>query len=144
MFLTRKAEFSASHVCAQPGLSLEVNRATYGAAANPSGHGHNYVLEVTLDGEPDPATGMIFDLQELKEIINREVVEPMDHRFLNHEVPPFDKVVPTAENVAAEIWKRLEPAINGGRARLYNVRLFETEDLYVDYDGGNGGREVRG
>jgi 6-pyruvoyltetrahydropterin/6-carboxytetrahydropterin synthase len=59
----------------------------------------------------------------------------MDHRFLNYEVPPFDKIVPTAENVAAEIWKRLEPKLKGERARLKNVRLFETEDLYVDYGG---------
>jgi len=142
MLLTRKTEFSASHVCAQPGLSLEQNRAIYGAAANPSGHGHNYVLEVTLDGEPDPDTGMIFDLQQLKEIIQHAVIGPMDHRFLNYEVPPFDKVVPTTENVAAEIWKRLAPAFAGSSARLYNVRLFETEDLYVDYSGGNdAGRE---
>jgi len=136
MFLTRKAEFSASHVCAHSSLTPEQNRELYGAAANPSGHGHNYVLEVTLAGDPDPATGMIFDLRQLKEIINANVVEPMDHRFLNDEVPPFDKVVPTAENVAAEIWNRLEPHFHSGRASLHNVRLYETEDLYVDYSGG--------
>ena len=107
----------------------------YGAAANPNGHGHNYVLEVTLAGEPDPQTGMIFDLKRLKEIIQQSVIEPMDHRFLNHEVPPFDRIVPTVENVAAEIWDRLQARIDGGRARLENVRLYETEDLYVDYSG---------
>jgi 6-pyruvoyltetrahydropterin/6-carboxytetrahydropterin synthase len=107
----------------------------YGLASNPKGHGHNYVLEVTLEGDPDPVTGMIFDLKTLKEVIQKNVVEPMDHRFLNYEVPPFDKIVPTAENVAAEIWKRLEPQLKGERARLKNVRLFETEDLYVDYTG---------
>jgi 6-pyruvoyltetrahydropterin/6-carboxytetrahydropterin synthase len=116
-------------------LTAEQNRELYGAAANPSGHGHNYVLEVTLEGDPDPVTGMIFDLKTLKEVIQKNVVEPMDHRFLNYEVPPFDKIVPTAENVAAEIWKRLEPQLKGERARLKNVRLFETEDLYVDYAG---------
>ena len=137
MFITRKAEFSASHVCALPSLTAEQNRELYGAAANPNGHGHNYVLEVTLEGEPDPATGMVFDLKLLKEILQEKIIEPMDHRFLNYEVPPFDTVVPTAENVAAEIWKRLEPNFAGGRARLQNVRLYETEDLYVDYAGGN-------
>ena len=137
MFITRKAEFSASHVCALPSLTAEQNRELYGAAANPNGHGHNYVLEVTLQGEPDPATGMVFDLKLLKEILQEKILEPMDHRFLNYEVPPFDKVVPTAENVAAEIWKRLEPNFVGGRARLQNVRLYETEDLYVDYAGDN-------
>lgn len=136
MFITRKTEFSASHVCAQPGLSEAQNRELYGVAANPKGHGHNFVVEVTLSGEPDPATGMIFDLKRLKEIINQTVVEPMDHRFLNYEVQPFDKIVPTAENLAIEIWNRLAPHFaNGDRARLYNVRLYETEDLYVDYAG---------
>ncbi len=135
MLITRRAEFSASHVCAQRTLTREQNEQLYGAAANPSGHGHNYVLEVTLEGEPDPVTGMVFDLKKLKELIQRSVIDPMDHRFLNYEVPPFDKVVPTTENVAAEIWRRLEPHFEVGRARLNNVRLYETEDLYVDYAG---------
>ena len=135
MFITRKAEFSSSHVCAHSSLTPEQNRELYGAAANPSGHGHNYVVEVTLAGDPDPATGMIFDLKQLKDIINKTIVEPMDHRFLNYEVPPFDRIVPTAENVAAEIWNRLAPHFQDGRASLHNVRLYETEDLYVDVGG---------
>jgi 6-pyruvoyltetrahydropterin/6-carboxytetrahydropterin synthase len=135
MLITRKAEFSASHVCAQPSLTFEQNQELYGAAANPSGHGHNYVVEVTLEGDPDPTTGMIFDLKVLKEILQKNVIDPMDHRFLNYEVPPFDKVVPTAENVATEIWNRLEPSFAGSSARLSNIRLYETEDLYVDYEG---------
>src|SRR3974390_514973 len=123
MFLTRKAEFSASHVCANPDWSTEQNHAIYGANANPNGHGHNYVLEGTLEGEPDPVTGMVFDLRELKEIINAEVVDPMDHRFLNREIPPFDKVVPTTENLAREIWRRIAarvhaPSTRSGKARL--------------------------
>ena len=135
MLVTRRVDFSASHVCSQPSLSEEENRALYGAAANPKGHGHNYILEVTVEGEPDPVTGMVFDLKRLKEILNEAVVQPMDHRFLNYEVPPFDRVVPTAENVAVEIWNRLLPYFNGDGARLRNVRLFETEDLYVDFGG---------
>jgi 6-pyruvoyltetrahydropterin/6-carboxytetrahydropterin synthase len=78
---------------------------------------------------------MVFDLRELKQILNDEVVEPMDHRFLNREVPPFDRVVPTTENVAIEIWKRLEPRIARRNVRLKNVRLYETGDLYADYGG---------
>jgi 6-pyruvoyltetrahydropterin/6-carboxytetrahydropterin synthase len=136
MFITRRVEFSASHVCALPDLTEAENRAIYGAAANPRGHGHNYVLEVTLQGEPDPVTGMVFDLKQLKDLVNLEVVDPMDHRFLNIEVAPFDRLVPTAENLAIEIWGRLAPHFAAGRARLHNVRLFETEDLYVDYSGG--------
>jgi len=135
MFLTRKAEFSASHVCANPEWDDDRNRAVYGANANPNGHGHNYVLEVTVKGDPDPVTGMVFDLRELKEILNREVVEAMDHRFLNREVPPFDRVIPTTENIAIEIWRRLEPSIRSPRAKLANVRVYETHDLFVDYGG---------
>jgi 6-pyruvoyltetrahydropterin/6-carboxytetrahydropterin synthase len=136
VLLTRKAEFSASHVCADPSLSAEENAARYGANANPNGHGHNYVIEVTVEGETDPVTGMVFDLRELKQILNDQVIEPMDHRFLNKEVPPFDHVVPTAENLAAEIWNRLEPRIERRGVRLKNVRLYETADLYVDCGGG--------
>ena len=134
MLITRRVEFSASHVCRKPGLSDEENQALYGSASNPLGHGHNYVLEVTLDGAPDPVTGMVFDLKELKDVLNQEVVDPMDHRFLNYEVKPFDQVVPTVENVAIEIWNRLAPRFNGS-TKLKNVRLFETEDLFVDYSG---------
>ncbi len=134
MLITRRVEFSASHVCANPKLTAEENRKLYGPAANPHGHGHNYALEVTLEGEADAATGMVFDLKALKDVLQREIIGPMDHRFLNHEVPPFDRVVPTVENVAAEIWRRLEPCFRGP-ARLYNVRLYETEDLFVDYAG---------
>jgi 6-pyruvoyltetrahydropterin/6-carboxytetrahydropterin synthase len=135
MQLTRKAEFSASHVCADPARNDAENRALYGAAANPHGHGHNYVLEVTLDGPTDPVTGMIFDLRELKQIIQDEVIDPMDHRFLNREVPPFDRIVPTTENIAIEIWRRLQPRVDRGDLKLRNIRLYETADLYVDYGG---------
>ncbi|MCC6537686.1 MAG: 6-carboxytetrahydropterin synthase [Bryobacterales bacterium] len=135
MFITRKAEFSASHACRIPSLSDQQNQEIYGPAANPRGHGHNYIVEVTLSGDPDPVTGMIVDLKEVKDILNRDVVEPFDHRFLNHEVSPFDRVVPTAENIAIEIWRRLEPSFRTGPARLANVRLWETDDLFVDYAG---------
>ena len=107
----------------------------YGENANRNGHGHNYVVEVTIEGQPQPVTGMVFDLRELKEIMNREVVEPLDHRHLNFEVPPFDKVVPTTENLVMEIWQRLEPRLRSEHVRLHNVRLYETADLFVDYGG---------
>jgi 6-pyruvoyltetrahydropterin/6-carboxytetrahydropterin synthase len=87
---------------------------------------------VTLEGEPNPATGMVFDLKKLKEIIEREVTGPMDHRFLNREVAPFDRVVPTTENLAREIWRRLAPHFPDTAASLHAVRLYETEDLWVD------------
>jgi 6-pyruvoyltetrahydropterin/6-carboxytetrahydropterin synthase len=132
VLITRRVEFSASHACYNPALSERENRELFGAAANPHGHGHNYVVEVTLKGDPDPVTGMIIDLRRLKAILSREVVEPFDHRFLNREAPPFDRVIPTAENIAIDIWKRIEPHLDG---RLHAVRLYETDDLYVDYFG---------
>jgi 6-pyruvoyltetrahydropterin/6-carboxytetrahydropterin synthase len=135
MLITRRVEFSASHICRRPELSAEENARIYGPAANPHGHGHNYVVEVTLEGSPDPVTGMVLDLKELKEILDREVVGPYDHRFLNYEVPPFDRVVPTAENVARDIWERLEARVSGAGRRLRAVRVHETPDLYVDYFG---------
>jgi len=135
MYITRRMEFSASHRCAQAGLSVAENQAIYGDGANPHGHGHNYVLEITLEGHPDPVTGMIIDLKELKEIVNQEVIDPMDHRFLNVEVPPFDRIIPTTENLAIEIWQRLQPRLQFSHGRLHKVRVYETDDLFVDYWG---------
>ena len=133
MLITRKVEFSASHVCRNPQLSGEENFDLFGAAANPYGHGHNYVLEVTVEGTPDPVTGMVLDLKVLKDILNREVVEIYDHRFLNEEVSPFDRVIPTVENIAMDIWRRLQAQVTG----LHSVRVYETPDLYVEYTGGD-------
>lgn len=111
------------------------NHQTYGREANPDGHGHNFVLDVTLEGEPDPVTGMVFDLKRLKQILNEEIVEPFDHRFLNHEVPPFDRVIPTIENMSREVWRRLEGRLNGSGCRLHSVRLYETADFFVEVSG---------
>ena len=135
MIITRKVEFSASHVCRNPALSDEENRAIYGAAANPNGHGHNYEVEVSLEGKPDPLTGMVMDLKELKELLRVEIEGPYDHRFLNREVPPFDRITPTTENVARDIWQRLEPHFAGKPQKLHSVRVYETPDLFVDYWG---------
>jgi 6-pyruvoyltetrahydropterin/6-carboxytetrahydropterin synthase len=135
MFITRRIEFSASHVCANPELPEEENRRLFGDAANPYGHGHNYVVEVTLEGDPDPVSGMVLDLKELKSILNARVVESFDHRFLNKEVPPFDRTIPTVENIAIEIWNRIEPSLSRPPAKLHAVRVYETPDLYVDYFG---------
>jgi 6-pyruvoyltetrahydropterin/6-carboxytetrahydropterin synthase len=135
MIITRKVEFSASHLCRVAALSDEENREIYGAGANPNGHGHNYLVEVSVEGEVDPVTGMVLDLKELKEVLNREIVEPYDHRFLNYEAAPFEHVVPTAENLTREIWRRLEPHLSNGHRRLRSVRLYETPELFVDYFG---------
>jgi 6-pyruvoyltetrahydropterin/6-carboxytetrahydropterin synthase len=129
--VTRRVGFSASHFCRVPGLSDQENLALYGPASRP--HGHNYQVEVTVSGPVDPVHGMVLDLKELKAILDRQVVEPFDHRFLNHEAPPFDRMVPTAENIAREVWRRLAAELNRDGLRLERVRLYETADLWVDY-----------
>src|SRR5689334_11946851 len=135
MLITKRIEFSASHACRNPQLSDGENQALFGAAANPHGHGHNYVVDVTMEGKPDPVTGMVLDLKKLKDVVNHQVIEHYDHRFLNYEVAPFDRVVPTPENIAIDIWKRLEPHLSKDGSRLHTVRVYETPDLYVDYFG---------
>jgi 6-pyruvoyltetrahydropterin/6-carboxytetrahydropterin synthase len=133
IYLTRRAEFSASHFYHNPAMSEEENRRVFGKCANPHGHGHNYTLEVTVEGEVDPATGMVLDLKDLKRVLEKEVLDLLDHRFLNEEVPVFRTVIPTTENIAVEIWKMLAPKLTLGK--LYRIRLYETPDLYVDYYG---------
>jgi 6-pyruvoyltetrahydropterin/6-carboxytetrahydropterin synthase len=135
MLVTKRVDFSASHVCRNPLLSDRENEELFGAAANPHGHGHNYVIDVTVEGDPDPVTGMVLDLKKLKEVVNREVIQTYDHRFLNFEVPPFDHVVPTVENIAIDIWHRLEPHISKVGGQLQGIRVYETDELYVDYFG---------
>jgi len=131
--VTRRAEFSASHVYNNPKLSPEENRRIFGKCNNPHGHGHNYTLEVTVAGSINPATGMVVDLKELKTLLEREVLQVMDHKFLNQEVAAFANTIPTTENIAVEIWKLLAPKLSFGK--LHRIRLYETADLYVDYYG---------
>jgi 6-pyruvoyltetrahydropterin/6-carboxytetrahydropterin synthase len=133
IYVTRRAEFSASHYYHNPDLSPEENRRIFGKCNNPHGHGHNYTLEVTVAGEVDPATGMVMDLKELKKLLEAEVLEQMDHKFLNKEVPVFSARIPTTENMAVEIWRMLEPKLRLGK--LHRIRLYETPDLYVEYLG---------
>src|SRR5579863_2855577 len=135
MLITKRVEFSASHACRNPQLSDRENEELFGADANPRGHGHNYIVEVTMEGKPDPVTGMVLDLKKLKDVVNREVIELYDHRFLNYEVPPFDRIVPTPENLALDIWKRLDGPLTKEGGRLHAIRVYETPDLYVDYFG---------
>jgi 6-pyruvoyltetrahydropterin/6-carboxytetrahydropterin synthase len=128
--LTRKIEFSAAHFYHNPKFSADENRRIFGKCNNPHGHGHNYVLEVTIAGEPDLQTGMILDLNELKDILDREVTARFDHRHLNHEVPELQGKIPTCEEMASAIWQILDPQIT--RGRLDHLRLYESPDLFVD------------
>src|SRR5205823_11076928 len=133
VYLTRKAEFSASHYYHNPEFSAEENRRIFGKCNNPNGHGHNYTLEVTVRGEVNPRSGFVVDLKDLKEVLNREVLDALDHRFLNKEVPEFADQIPTTENLAMSIWRRLQSKLNV--AQLHRVRVYETADLFVDFYG---------
>jgi len=133
--LTRKLEFSAAHFYHNPKFSAEENRRIFGKCNNPHGHGHNYVLEVTVAGEPDPQTGMILDLNELKEILDGEVTARFDHRHLNHDVPELAGKIPTCEELVTVIWRILEPRIGSKThsGRLDHLRLYESPDLFADF-----------
>ena len=133
VYLTRKAEFSASHYYHNPKLSAEQNQRLFGKCNNPNGHGHNYTLEVTVKGVVNDKSGFVVDLRDLKETMSREVLDALDHRFLNKEVPEFITAIPTAENLAIAIWQRLQSKLAG--AELHRVRVYETPDLFADFYG---------
>jgi 6-pyruvoyltetrahydropterin/6-carboxytetrahydropterin synthase len=122
----RRYEFSAAHVLARADWSDARNRAVYGKCANPAGHGHNYRVELTLEGATDAS-------DELDEVVRKRVLEPLDGRFLNREVSAFNRAVPTAENIARHIWDTLSDAV--APARLAGVRLVETSNNSVEYFG---------
>jgi 6-pyruvoyltetrahydropterin/6-carboxytetrahydropterin synthase len=137
IFLTRRATFSASHYYWNESWSAEKNREVFGRCANRNGHGHNYTLEVTVAGEPDPVTGFVVDLKWLKDVIEDEVLSAWDHRHFNLEVPEFAHAIPTSENIAIAAWRRLEPSISAGHsARLTAVRVYETPEIFAEYRGG--------
>lgn len=142
ILLTRRATFSASHYYWNPDWSEEKNREVFGKCANRNGHGHNYTLEVTVAGTPDPVTGFVVDLKWLKDIIEDHVLSIYDHRHLNHEVPEFAARIPTTENMAVFIWKRLElPVASASGARLSRIRVYETPDIFAEYRGEQAGED---
>lgn len=125
-YLTISTHFSAAHRLALPHLTLEQNSEIYGKCARVNGHGHNYHLEVTVKGEIDPRTGMIVDLPALQKAVDDHVVEPFDHTFLNKDIPYFERVVPTAENIAVHIRDLLQAPIRQLGAHLHKVKLIES------------------
>lgn len=131
--VTRRLHFSAGHRLHNPEVSDAENREIYGLCNNPSGHGHNYGLEVTVKGEVDPRTGYVLDLKRLKRVVEQEVLRDVDHANLNLDVPWMEGVIPTAENIAVQVWRRLERALP--RGVLECIRVWETERNYVEYRG---------
>lgn len=129
--LHRKYAFAASHRLHSPQLSEDENWRAYGKCNNPHGHGHNYVVEVAVSGPVDPATGMIANLTDLDSYVQREVLDAFDHTYLNEQIPAFQEIVPTTENVAREIFRRLE---GFPLARLERIRIQETSLNSFEFD----------
>jgi len=134
VIVTRRAHFNAAHRLHNPAWSAEENARVFGPCANPNYHGHNYGLDVSVIGEPDPDTGYVVDIKTLKDIVEERVLSRFDHRNLNLDVPEFRDLNPTAEHIVMVCWRLLAPAIP--RGRLYRLVLWETERNVVEYTGG--------
>ena len=133
LLVTRRVTFAAAHVLRREEWDDERNRSVFGTCARD--HGHNYVMEVSVSGEPDPETGMVINLRDLDRVVRSAVVEHVDHRHLNHDVPFLRGLVPTAENVALACWERLDAALRESGARLHRLRLVESENNMVEVQG---------
>jgi 6-pyruvoyltetrahydropterin/6-carboxytetrahydropterin synthase len=134
VYLTRRTTFSAAHRLWSNHLTEEENIALYDKCANPNGHGHNYILEVTVRGNPEPRTGMVLNLTDLKQVINEHVIDRVDHKHLNYDVPWLEGSIPTTEMLVIKFWERLEGALPQGL--LYEVKLYETDNNIASYRGG--------
>lgn len=134
IYVTRRERFNAAHKLENPGWSEEKNREVFGKCANKNWHGHNYELFVTVKGNPDPETGYVTDLKKLSEILKRLVIDKLDHRNINLDVDFMKGRLASTENLAIGIWNQLQPHVEG----LHSVRLYETENNYVEYFGDHG------
>ena len=133
VIITRQVHFNSAHRLWNPTKSQEWNTEQFGLCTNPHWHGHNYVLEVSLRGEPDPDTGCIMDLGVLKQILNETVVDKCDHRNLNDEVDFLRGIIPSTENLVIAFWQQIEPRITAGK--LHCVKLYETPRNFAEYYG---------
>lgn len=131
--VTRRLKFNAAHRVNNPALSEERNREIFGKCNNANGHGHNYTLDVSVEGNVDPDTGYVMDLGRLKALVEREVVDTVDHHNLNVDVPFMRGVIPTAENMVVVFWRILEPKV--APSVLKRLVLWETDNNYVEYSG---------
>jgi 6-pyruvoyltetrahydropterin/6-carboxytetrahydropterin synthase len=138
VYLTRRATFAASHRLHNPERDDAWNVAVYGICNNRNGHGHNYTIEVTVEGEVDAESAMVMNLRDLKRVIEREILDECDHKHLNLDVDWLRAINPTAENLVIAFWRRLEREV--APARLHRLRLHESQDNVVDYYGPEGRR----
>lgn len=133
VFVTRKAQFSASHRLFNPAWSDEKNAEVFGKCNNPNGHGHNYEIEVTVGGTPPPDTGMVIDLKKLADIVEEEIIEKVDHKHMNLDVDFMRGIIPTAENMAIAFWRILQPKIREGT--LVSIKVLESHNNLIEYRG---------
>jgi 6-pyruvoyltetrahydropterin/6-carboxytetrahydropterin synthase len=131
--ITRRLRFNAAHRVHNPALSDEENQRLFGKCNNPNWHGHNYTLEVSVRGPVDPKTGYVMDLAAIRDAVTREVIDKVDHRNFNLDVEFMQGIIPTTENIVVEFWRVIDPLIRP--ARLARLRLWETENHYVEYEG---------
>lgn len=136
VYLTRRERFNAAHKLWVAQWDEQRNLSTFGGCANPNWHGHNYELYITVKGTPDPVTGFCMDLKVLSDIVNERVIDLVDHRNLNLDVPFMNGRQTTAENIVIAFWEQLEAPIAAQGCRLHSLRLFETENNIVEYFGG--------
>jgi 6-pyruvoyltetrahydropterin/6-carboxytetrahydropterin synthase len=131
--VTRRVRFNAAHRVHNPALPDEENARLFGKCNNPNWHGHNYVLDVSVEGVTDPKTGYVFDLAKLKAVVQKEITDVVDHRNFNLDVPFMKDVIPTTENIVVAFWKILAPKV--APASLKKLVLRETDNNSVEYDG---------
>lgn len=133
--ISYRTEFCAAYRLYREDWSEERNRKVYGICASPNSHGHNYLFSVTLQGEVDPETGMVYDFLKLKQLVDNRIVEQVDHRNLNLDVPFLQGMVPTSENLLIAFWEQLATAFTDSSASLYRLRIEESRDCRSDYFG---------
>lgn len=136
--ITRRERFSASHRLARPDLSDAKNLEIFGKCSNPNGHGHNYVLWVTVSGEQDPATSFVTDLGLLSRIIKEHVIDHLDHKNIDVDVPFMKGRYSSTENLCVAIWEQLEGPVHALGVTLRTVKVEETENNYAEYHGEQG------
>lgn len=134
VYLTRVEHFNAAHKLYNPALSREQNEAVFGKCANENWHGHNYELFVTIKGQPDSNTGFLFDVKQLSQLVNQHVIEKLDHKNLNVDVPFMQGKMCSTENLALAIWQQLQPHLPGN-VQLHCIKLYETPRIFVEYFG---------
>ncbi|MGY6562229.1 MAG: 6-pyruvoyl trahydropterin synthase family protein [Luteibaculaceae bacterium] len=135
IYITRKERFNAAHKLWNDNWSAEKNFEVFGKCANVNWHGHNFDLFVTVKGEPHPETGFVMDLKRLSDIINIRAIDYLDHKNLNLDVPFMLGKMASTENLAIEIWKQIEADIKAEGVELHSVKLYETENNFVEYFG---------